>query len=29
MTPSFKLKRPQLQRKYKKEIDQMYKSGGK
>lgn len=25
MTPSFKLKRPQLQKRYQKEIDAMYK----
>lgn len=29
MTPSFKLKRPQLQKHYQKEIDQMYKSSKK
>ena len=29
MTPSFKLKRPQLQKHYQKHIDDMYKSGKK
>lgn len=29
MTPSFKLKRPQLQKHYQKEIDQMYKDAKK
>lgn len=29
MTPSFKLKRPQLQKHYQKEIDEMYKEGKK
>ncbi|KAK9812539.1 hypothetical protein WJX73_007361 [Symbiochloris irregularis] len=29
MTPSFKLKRPQLQKKYQKQIDEMYKSSKK
>ena len=29
MTPSFKLKRPQLQKHYQKKIDEMYKEAKK